>query len=91
MLTEFSALTLLNPEPLIVITVQVPGGPPWPLDGLIDVIFGVDESLYVYEQVLFMHEETMLLIVTTTLKRRKEISNAGFLHTRTSGSVQKLR
>ena len=66
--TLFSAATLLNPEPLIVMTVHVPGGPPCPLDGLIDVIFGVQESLYVYEQVLFIHAETILLIVTTTCK-----------------------
>ena len=50
-------------------TVQVPGGPPCPLDGLTDAILGVQESLYVYEQELFMHAEAMLLIVTTTCKK----------------------
>ena len=44
--TSLSALALPNPCPVMVITVHVPGGPPWPYDGLIDVILGVIESVY---------------------------------------------
>lgn len=65
--TEFSSFIVENPEPRSVITVPMPGGPPGPDKGEMEVRLGVFSAEYSNEQLLpWWHDPRISFTNTTT-------------------------